>query len=107
MSVSKMVEKPPPEHTPSRHAIVGRYVLPPDIFDILEETSPGRGGEIQLTDALAELASQSRVLGYVFDGERHDTGNVLGLLRAAMFAAHRRVDLREGVRAILEELSTT
>jgi len=105
MQVSHMVEKPDPADAPSRHAIVGRYVLPPDIFDILQITRPGRGNEIQLTDALADLASQGRVSGYVFDGERHDTGNVLGLLRASMFAALRRPDLRDGFRSILEELS--
>ncbi|MFT4975370.1 MAG: UTP--glucose-1-phosphate uridylyltransferase [Myxococcota bacterium] len=105
MSVSHMVEKPRPADAPSRHAIVGRYVLPPDIFDILKVTRPGRGDEIQLTDALADLASQQRVRGFVFDGERHDTGSVLGLLRASMFLAARRPDLRDGFAAILEELS--
>lgn len=105
MQVSHMVEKPEPEDAPSCHAIVGRYVLPPDIFDVLRVTPPGRGNEVQLTDALAVLASQDRVRGFVFDGERHDTGNVLGLLRAAMFEARRRPDLRDGFQKILEELS--
>lgn len=105
MQVSHMVEKPDPAEAPSRHAIVGRYVLPPDIFDILQITRPGRGNEIQLTDALADLAARGRVRGYVFDGERHDTGNVLGLLRAAMHEARRRPDLRDGFQRILEELS--
>lgn len=106
MAVSEMIEKPAPADAPSRQAIVGRYVLPADVFDILERTPPGRGGEIQLTDALAELARQERVLGYVFDGERHDTGNVLGLLRASLFAAARRDDLREDFLTILDEVHT-
>lgn len=105
MQVSHMVEKPKPDDAPSRHAIVGRYVLPSDIFDILQITRPGRGEEIQLTDALADLAQQGRVNGYVFDGERHDTGNVLGLLRASMFAALRRPELNDGFRDILKEIS--
>lgn len=105
MQVHEMVEKPAPEEAPSRHAIVGRYVLPAGIFDILAGIGPGRGGEIQLTDALAVLAAQGRVQGLVFDGERHDTGNVLGLLRAAMFAANRDPALRAGFRAVLEELA--
>ncbi|MEL6342894.1 MAG: UTP--glucose-1-phosphate uridylyltransferase GalU [Myxococcota bacterium] len=104
MAVKEMVEKPEPSEAPSTSAIVGRYVLPADIFSILETTRPGRGGEIQLTDALATLANAQRVLGYVFDGERHDTGNVLGLLRASLFAAARRDDLREDFLAILDEV---
>ena len=105
MAVTHMVEKPLPSQAPSRHAIVGRYVLPPDIFDILQATPPGYGGEIQLTDALAVLAAQQRVRGLPFEGERHDTGSVLGLLRASMHAALRRPDLREGFLTILAELS--
>lgn len=105
MTVTHMVEKPAPSTAPSRNAIVGRYVLPPDIFDVLRGTPPGFGGEIQLTDALAALAAQQRVRGVTFEGERHDTGSVLGLLRASMHAALRRPDLREGFHAILTELS--
>ena len=105
MQVRAMVEKPEPTSAPSRQAIVGRYVLPPDIFDILAQTRPGAGGEIQLTDALAVLAEQGRVIGARFEGERHDTGNALGLLRAAMHAAAMRPDLREDFQRILIELN--
>ena len=103
MKVHEMVEKPAPHEAPSCHAIVGRYLLPPDIFDVLAETGPGAGGEIQLTDALAVLAGQGRVRGCTFEGERHDTGNVLGLLRASMIAASRREDLKAGFAEILEQ----
>ncbi|MFT5681053.1 MAG: UTP--glucose-1-phosphate uridylyltransferase [Myxococcota bacterium] len=106
MQVTAMIEKPEPEVAPSCHAIVGRYVLPPDIFDVLATTPPGSGGEIQLTDALAVLAGQGRVIGSRFSGIRHDTGNVLGLLRAAMFAAAARPDLQDEFAKILAEVST-
>jgi UTP--glucose-1-phosphate uridylyltransferase len=105
MRVQAMVEKPDPAHAPSRHAIVGRYILPPDVLDILAQTPPGSGGEIQLTDALAVLAGQGRVIGARFEGERHDTGHVLGLLRASMFAAASRPDLRLEFARILAEVT--
>jgi len=104
MQVSHMVEKPHPSQAPSNHAIVGRYILPADIFDILARTKPGKGGEIQLTDSLAELAAASRVTGFVFEGERHDTGNVLGLLRASLHLAQQRDDLKSGLHQIIQEL---
>ncbi len=104
IQITEMVEKPAPEVAPSTDAILGRYVLTPDIFDILAVTPPGHGGEIQLTDALAVLASQGRVTGHLFPCERHDTGNVLGLLRASMFFAARRPDLRQGFLQILDDL---
>ena len=94
MQVSQMVEKPHPKISPSRFGIVGRYVLPPEIFDLLEETPPGTQGEIQLTDGIHMLARQGRVVGYRFDGERFDTGNALGLLRASMYQALKRPELR-------------
>ena len=90
MAVSAMVEKPPPEEAPSRFAIVGRYVLPADIWGRLEATKPGRGGEIQLTDAIASLAREGRVHGQVFEGERFDTGNVVGLIRASIHFGLKR-----------------
>jgi UTP--glucose-1-phosphate uridylyltransferase len=105
MRVDAMVEKPPPDEAPSNFAIVGRYVLPADIWDMLEETQPGRGDEIQLTDAIAKLASQGRVYGQVFEGERFDTGNVLGLLRASLYFALKRPDLRPSVQAIIAEMN--
>lgn len=101
MDVREMVEKPEPAVAPSNHAIVGRYVLPPEIFPILERTPRGRGGEIQLTDGLAALAAQGRVLGKVFEGRRFDTGNVLGWLEATLHYARKRPDLAAGVEALL------
>jgi UTP--glucose-1-phosphate uridylyltransferase len=103
MVVESMVEKPAPALAPSRHAIVGRYILPYEIFDIIERTPPGKGGEIQLTDAIAELAGQGRVSGLVFEGERFDTGNVLGLLRASLHYALARPELAAGVRELVAE----
>ena len=103
MQVQRMVEKPRPEDAPSRFGIVGRYVLPPDIFEILSQTQPGRGGEIQLTDALATLASQGRVTGVPLHGTRLDTGNVLGLLRATLHYARKRPELRPRIDALLAE----
>jgi UTP--glucose-1-phosphate uridylyltransferase len=103
MQVREMVEKPEPADAPSRFGIVGRYVLPPDIFEILGQTKPGRGGEIQLTDALATLASQGRVTGVPLFGTRLDTGNVMGLLRATLHYARKRPELRPQLDAILAE----
>ena len=105
MAVSAMVEKPAPENAPSRFAIVGRYVLPADIWERLEATQPGRGGEIQLTDAIASLAREGRVHGHVFDGERFDTGNVVGLIRASIHFALKRPDLAPSIRDVLAEMS--
>jgi UTP--glucose-1-phosphate uridylyltransferase len=103
MAISHMVEKPAPEKAPSRFAIVGRYVLPPDIFAILESIPRGAGGEYQLTDALAVLAAEGRCTGVAMAGERFDTGTVLGLLRASIHTALGRPDLRDGMRALLRE----
>ena len=105
MAVEAMVEKPEPANAPSNFAIVGRYILPADIWDRLAHTQPGRGGEIQLTDAIASLAAEGRVHGAVFDGERFDTGHVVGLLRASIHFALKRPDLRDAVSAVLAEMS--
>lgn len=103
MAVSAMVEKPAPEDAPSNFAIVGRYILPTEIFTILESTPRGRGNEVQLTDAIAVLAQQGRVLGRVFEGERFDTGNPLGMLRATLHFLGRSETHRAGVDAVVEE----
>ena len=99
-----MVEKPAPGTAPSRLAIVGRYVLPAAIWPILAATPPGKGGEIQLTDALRTLAQRDGVCGAVLSGERHDAGDRLGYLRANMAYALKRPDLREGVLEICREM---
>ena len=83
--VTEMVEKPAPEDAPSNLAIIGRYILTPDIFDILRETNPGRGGEIQITDAIAAQAKQGRVLAYKFKGRRFDCGSVEGFVEATNY----------------------
>jgi UTP--glucose-1-phosphate uridylyltransferase len=101
MHVTGMVEKPPRGTAPSRLSIVGRYVLPPSIFDILAQTRPGAGGEIQLTDALAVLAARGEAWGCLFEGRRYDTGNVLGWLEATVELALARPDLAPRAREIL------
>ncbi len=84
-SVEKMVEKPQPEDAPSNLAIIGRYILTPDIFDILRETGPGANGEIQLTDALQTQAQKGCVIAYKFKGRRFDCGSVPGFVKATNF----------------------
>lgn len=82
--IEDLVEKPPVEEAPSDLAIIGRYILTPDIFDILEHQPPGKGGEIQLTDALKVLATKRPLYGIVFEGKRHDAGDKLGFLKATV-----------------------
>jgi UTP--glucose-1-phosphate uridylyltransferase len=80
--ITDMVEKPDPKDAPSNLAIIGRYILTPDIFDILRETKPGKGGEIQITDALMEQAKQGKVIAFKFKGRRFDCGSVDGFVEA-------------------------
>ena len=80
-----MIEKPSLAEAPSRLGVIGRYVLTPDIFDILENLEPGRNGEIQITDALMQQASEGRVLGYRFKGQRFDCGSVEGFVKATNY----------------------
>ena len=93
--VNGLVEKPSIDEAPSNIAILGRYIINPNIFDILEHTKPGKGGEIQLTDALKELAKHEAMYAYNFEGRRYDVGNKLGFLEATVEFALRREDLRE------------
>ncbi|BAN69524.1 UTP--glucose-1-phosphate uridylyltransferase GalU [endosymbiont of unidentified scaly snail isolate Monju] len=90
--ISDMVEKPSPEEAPSNLAIIGRYILTPDIFDILRETPPGRGGEIQITDALLTQAKRNMVLAYKFKGRRFDCGSVAGFIEATNYYYERMRD---------------
>jgi len=83
--VTDMVEKPDPKDAPTNMAIIGRYILTPDIFDILRKTRPGKGGEIQITDALLEQAKQGRVIAYKFKGKRFDCGSVDGFVDATNY----------------------
>ncbi len=102
--VKDMVEKPAVEEAPSRLAVLGRYVITPRIFEILEDTKPGRGGEIQLTDALQVLAQQQDVYAYDFIGRRYDVGDKQGYLEATVEYALRRPDLKDKFRAYLEQI---
>jgi UTP--glucose-1-phosphate uridylyltransferase len=83
--IHNMVEKPAPEDAPSNLAIIGRYILTPDIFDIIRDTPPGKNGEMQITDALLTQAKQGKVLGYKFKGKRFDCGSVEGYIEATNF----------------------
>ncbi|SKA03695.1 UTP--glucose-1-phosphate uridylyltransferase GalU [Selenihalanaerobacter shriftii] len=99
--VKDLVEKPNLEEAPSNIAILGRYVITPEIFDILENTEPGKGGEIQLTDALKTLLDQDDVYAHVFDGRRYDIGNKQGFLEAIVEIAFSRDDIREDFKEYL------
>ncbi|MDY2684763.1 MAG: UTP--glucose-1-phosphate uridylyltransferase GalU [Selenomonadaceae bacterium] len=104
MRVTDMVEKPEPGEAPSRMAVLGRYIIKPEIFYILEHTEPGKGGEIQLTDALKALARRDAVYAYDFEGKRYDVGDKLGFLKATVEFALRRPDLGPQFRAYLRGL---
>ncbi len=104
MRVDTLVEKPKLEDAPSRLGIVGRYVLTPEIFGMIERTPPGKGREIQITDALAALMKVQPVFAYQFEGRRYDTGRPLGLLTAAIEIAMRRADIGPGLREFLRTL---
>ena len=98
-----VVEKPKLSEAPSQFAALGRYVITPEVFDILEETRPGKGGEIQLTDALRVMAHMGHVYAYNFQGKRYDTGDKLGYLKAVVEFSLRRNDLGPGFREYLRE----
>lgn len=103
--VSDLVEKPSPEQAPSDLAIIGRYVIDPEIFEILAATQAGKGGEIQLTDALRTYLQRHPIYGLQFEGKRYDTGDKLGFLEATVEFALRRPDLGPEFKAYLKSLS--
>lgn len=103
-SVQATVEKPAPADAPSHMAIIGRYVLRPEIFTILERQTPGRGGEIQLTDGLNQLAQRRNMFGCQFRGERYDIGDKFGFVRATIAYALKRPDLEDKVRHYMRSL---
>lgn len=102
--VNDLVEKPSIDSAPSNIAILGRYIISPEIFEILEKTAPGKNGEIQLTDGLKTLAQSEHMHAYIFDGKRYDVGNRLGYLEATVEFALRTEGLGERFRAYLETL---
>jgi len=103
--IRDMVEKPEAEDAPSDLAIIGRYILTPEIFDDLENTPRGTGGEIQLTDGLRRLGQRRALYGYRFEGVRHDAGNKLGFLKATVEFALKREDLGGPFREYLKSLN--
>jgi len=108
--ITGLVEKPKNDEAPSNLAVIGRYVLRPEIFDILEETEPGRGGEIQLTDALMTAAQNPEraggVLGVVFQGRRYDTGDKLDFIKATLRLGVDREDIGADLRSWLQEFNS-
>ena len=103
--VQRMIEKPSPGTTESNMAIISRYILQPDIFSILEETEPGYGGEIQLTDALVKLSKQKGMFAYEFDGVRFDAGDKLGYLKAIIAFGARHPELGEEFKKYIKQVS--
>jgi UTP--glucose-1-phosphate uridylyltransferase len=101
-SVSSLIEKPKVEESPTNLAIMGRYILTPEIFKILEEHKVGAGGEIQLTDAIQKLTSLENVFAYYFDGKRHDVGEKMGFIKTIIEFALQREDLKEELAEFLK-----
>ncbi|MGX4601516.1 UTP--glucose-1-phosphate uridylyltransferase GalU [Faecalimicrobium sp. JNUCC 81] len=103
--VKDLVEKPEPGKAPSNIAILGRYIITPEIFEILEDLPAGKGGEVQLTDALKELSRKEAMYAYNFDGRRYDVGDKLGFLEATVDFALKRPELRDGFIEYLKKIS--
>jgi UTP--glucose-1-phosphate uridylyltransferase len=104
--VTDLVEKPEPADAPSELAVIGRYILTPDIFDVLKNLPPGRGGEIQLTDAIKVLSEKRPVYGFVFEGRRYDAGSKLGFLEATVDFALAEKDLSDGFKRYIIEAAS-
>lgn len=107
MKVDDMIEKPKIEEAPSRMAVLGRYIITPDVFEVLKNTKPGKGGEVQLTDALKVMAKRENVYAYNFTGKRYDLGDKLGFLKATVEFALRRKDLSGAFSKYLKEIVKT
>ena len=105
MKVKDLVEKPDKAHAPSNVAILGRYILEPEIFDILENQKPGKNGEIQLTDALKTLLAIQDIYSFEFEGKRYDLGDKLGFVEATIEYALRREDLKQELKAYLKDIA--
>lgn len=102
--VESIVEKPAPEKAPSNLAVVGRYILTPRVFELLKTTNKGAGGEIQLTDAIAQLLKEEQVLSYEFSGKRYDCGSKIGYLEATVEYGLKHPELSDSFRSYLEQL---
>jgi len=102
--ISNMVEKPEKDQAPSNLAIIGRYILPAEIFKYLEKVEPGKNGEIQLTDAMRDYAKKNPMYGYVFEGRRYDAGDKLGYLEANIMYALKRKEMRSKLKEFLKEV---
>lgn len=105
MKVSDMIEKPSIEEAPSQMAVLGRYIITPDVFEVLQNTKPGKGGEVQLTDALKVMAKRENVYAYNFTGKRYDVGDKLGFLKATVEFALRRDDLSADFSSYLKDIT--
>ena len=104
--VTRMVEKPAPGTTDSDMAIIGRYILKPEIFDILDKTTPGHGGEIQLTDALLALTKKRAMYALEFDGTRYDAGDKMGYLKAILAYGLRHAEIGDSLKKYIKEIAT-
>jgi UTP--glucose-1-phosphate uridylyltransferase len=102
--ISGLVEKPKPEEAPSNLAIIGRYILTPEIFDILEGKEVGAGGEIQITDAMARLLKTQDIYGYRYEGTRFDCGNKAGFQMANLAYSMDRPDMRDQLLSFMRDL---
>ncbi|MGC2496904.1 MAG: sugar phosphate nucleotidyltransferase, partial [Acidobacteriaceae bacterium] len=100
--VSGLVEKPKPNEAPSKNAIIGRYILTPKVFDLLEHTPLGAGGELQLTDGIKLLLQHEKVYGYSFEGTRYDAGDKMGMLKATVEFALKHEELGAKFREYLK-----
>ncbi len=102
-AVKGLVEKPKQEDAPSKNAIIGRYILTPRVFELLEHIPKGAGGELQLTDGIKGLLDHEKVFGFTFDGKRYDAGDKAGMLQATVDFALKRSDLGPGLREYLKQ----
>jgi UTP--glucose-1-phosphate uridylyltransferase len=105
--IDNLIEKPSAENAPSDLAIIGRYILTPDIFNILSKLRPGKGGEIQLTDAIFALMKSRPVYGFLFEGRRYDAGDKLGYLKATVDFALRNRELSAQFRSYILDVAKT
>lgn len=107
LRITSLVEKPKPADAPSNLSVVGRYIFTPKIIELLRDTQPGAGGEIQLTDAMAELLEQEEMFGYMFDGKSYDCGDKLGYLEANVDYALRNETLGDDFKVWLKQRCET